>query len=129
MWPVEVGRKFVVQQNNLAEDNKMRFSDEKLAQFHGEFKDHIAEYKERQKSQDECIQKLIEAQQKNTDAISTIIEDTREVLQLHRDLQAATRVGISAQKFAIWLTKWGAIGAGLAVAFNWGMQHVQEFFK
>ena len=109
-------------------DEEMRFSDEKLHEFHNEFKEHKREYEERQKQSEICVQELIKAQQKNTQAIATLIEETRDIVQLHRDLQGATRIGMSAQKFGFWLLKWGAIGSGLAAMYHFGIDWLKEAF-
>lgn len=111
-----------------SESSKLRFSDEKLREFHNEFKEHKRKYEERQKQSEVCVQELIKAQQKNTDAIATLIEETRDIVQLHRDLQGATRIGMSAQKFGVWLLKWGAIGSGLAAMYHFGIDWLKAAF-
>lgn len=108
---------------------RVRFADEKLQEFHNEFRDHVAKTEERQTRNEECVQELIKAQQKNTEAISSLIAETRDIVQLHRDLQGATRIGVSAQKFGFWLIKWGAIGSGLAAIYHFGLDWLVGVFK
>ena len=118
----------MARQNNEAND-EMRFSDEKLFEFHNEFKDHMQRCEQRFNEGDEQFRQLLEAQQRNTDAISALIEETRDIVQLHRDWQGAARIGTSAQKFGFWLAKWGTIGVGLAAIWNWGLKELAELFR
>ncbi len=107
----------------------MRFSDEKLAEFHGEFKRHVEKFEERAKTDDARFEALLKAQELNTQAITQLVQETRDIVQLHRDLQGAARLGKGFQNFGLWLLKWGAIGAGLAAAWNWCGNQVMGFFK
>lgn len=97
----------------------MRFSDEKLYQFHNEFRQHIARCEKRFNEGDQKFELLIEAQRKNTSAIASLIEETREVVQLHKDIQGATRVGKNVQSFLAWVVKWPLIGVGLYGMITW----------
>lgn len=115
--------------NNVNEEDEMRFSDEKLALFYEEFKEHAEETERRNEKHDEQIKVLVEAQQKNTDAIATLVNETRDIIQLHKDLQGAARIGSSLQNAGIWLAKWGTIGVGLAAIWNWGLKHLTEMFS
>lgn len=107
----------------------MRFSDDQLSEFYEEFKQHVERYEEKAKADGDQMQTLIEAQRQNTEAISLLVEETRDIIQLHRDLQGATRLGTSLQKFGLWLTKWGVIGIGLATAYQWLAKHLVEWYK
>lgn len=105
--------------NNLnPSDDNMRFSDEKLNTFYNDFKEHRARCEERFDECDDLVRDFIEIQKANTKAISDLTEETRAVVQLHKDFQGAARLGTSLQKFIIWLGKWGAIGIGLATALT-----------
>lgn len=117
----------MVQQNNEAKKD-MRFSDEKLFEFHEEFRAHVSRCEQRFNDGDEQFNQLISAQQKNTDAISLLIEETREIVQLHRDIQGAARVGKSIQGLILWLLKWGAIGAGVAAIIKWVVEQLVRVF-
>lgn len=107
----------------------MRFSDDQLSEFYAEFKLHVERYEEKTRSDGDLMTALIEAQRKNTEAISLLVDETRDIIQLHRDLQGATRLGTSLQKFGFWLTKWGVIGIGLAAAYQWLAKHLVEWAK
>ena len=104
--------------------DEMRFSDEKLYQFHNEFRQHVNRCEERFNDGDEQFRQLIQAQQKNTDAISSLIEETREVVQLHKDIRGATRIGKNVQSFLAWVVKWPLIGAGLYAMITWILNHL-----
>jgi len=110
-------------------DTQMRFSDKQLQQFHTEFKEHVKTYEARQRAGEESVRALITAQRNNTEAIAALISDTREIVQLHRDLQAATRVGASVQKFGFWLLKWGALGSAAAATYHFGIDVIVEVFR
>ncbi len=105
-------------------NNEMRFSDEKLYQFHDEFRQHVARCEERFNDGDEQFKQLIQAQQKNTDAISSLIEETREIVQLHKDIQGVTRIGKGIQMFLVWVIKWPLIGTGIYAMVNWILKHL-----
>ena len=104
----------------------MRFSDEKLLEFQNEFREHVERCEQRFNAGDEQFKALIESQQRNTDAISSLIEETRDVVQLHRDLQGAARVGMGAQKFMAWCLKFGFIGAALAAIVGWIVHYLEK---
>lgn len=70
--------------------------------------------------------KLVEAQRINTDAIAgltasiaSLVEDTRAIIQFHKDFQGTVRIGKSVQNFMVWLLKWGMIGSGIVAIINW----------
>ena len=74
----------------------------------------------------EKFDKLIEAQQCNTESIGeltesllTLVKDTSSIVQLHKDFQGAARVGQGLQNFMLWFLKWGAIGVGVVTGINW----------
>ena len=98
-------------------------SDEKLYQLHNEFREHVAFCEERFSNGDKQFKQLIQAQQKNTDAISSLIEETREVVQLHKDIQGVTRLGKGLQAFLAWVVKWPLVGTGLYAMITWVLSH------
>jgi hypothetical protein len=74
--------------------------------------------------------RLLSTQQKNTDAIyelttsvSRLVDDTSAVVQLHKDLTGAARVGKGVQSFMVWCLKWGAIGAAVVSATHYIVNH------
>ena len=95
-----------------------------------ELKDHINRFEQHELDEIERFDKLIDAQQKNTDAISeltesvaSVVKGTSSIIQLHKDFQGAARVGSGVQGFMIWVLKWGAIGAGIVAGMNWAIEH------
>lgn len=106
----------------------MRFSDERLAEFQEEFRQHVAQCNERFKEGEKQFNQLLNAQQKNSQLINTLMEETHGIVKLHRDWQGAARVGSSVQKFGVWLAKWGTIGLGLATLWTWGWEKLVSVF-
>ena len=88
-----------------------------LEELNRRFTDHV-------KTVDQRFDALLVAQEGNTQAITALVEDTREIVQIHKDFQGATRLGTSVQKFGLWLLKWPLIGMGLYTAFNWIVDHL-----
>lgn len=102
----------------------MRFSDEKLYQFHNDFQEHVVKCEERFTSGDKQFKELIDAQQKNTEAIALLIKETRDIVQLHKDIQATFRISNGVQLFLSWVLKWPLIGTGLYAAISWIVKHI-----
>lgn len=115
----------------MPDGEDMRCTDEKLFQLCQDFHNHKVEEDSWRKNHDDRMERLFNAQDTNTKAIadiaasvSTVVEETRDVIQLQKDFQGTVRVGRSAQKFAIWCVKWGAIGT----AFGTGIHYIIEHF-
>lgn len=106
------------------DSDDMRFSDARLFQFHEDFQQHVDRCEERFNDTDDQFKQLIEAQKKNTDAISSLIEETRSIVQLHKDLQGVTRLGKRIQTFLIWVVKWPIIGTGLYAIYAWSLKQL-----
>lgn len=113
----------------MANNENSRFSDERLAEFYAKFSEHIKKYEQKSDDDAKQLRELIEATNQNSRAILSLVEETRGIVQLHNDIQSAARLGTSLQKFGIWLTKWGVIGAGLAAAYQWAAKHMMEWFR
>ena len=100
---------------------------EKLYQdLRDEIVSHVNENKQK-------FDQLFSAQSANTKAISEltasvekVVEGTASIIQLHKDLQGATRVGKSVQNFMLWLLKWGAIGTGIAAVVHLIVEHFSK---
>jgi len=95
--------------------------------------EHVERFDQHEIEEDRKFDKLVETQQANTEAITKLtasltklVEDTSSIIQLHHDIQGATRVGKSVQYFMIWLLKWGAIGTGIAAALHLLMEHFNK---
>lgn len=110
--------------DSIKHTSSSRFSDERLSQFQQEFRQHVTRCEERFNAGDDQLKQLITAQQKNTDAISLLIAETREIVQLHKDIQGVTRIGKGVQSFLTWVVKWPLIGAGLYAMINWTIRHL-----
>jgi len=74
--------------------------------------------------------KLIKAQEENTKAISkltesvsSVVKGTSAIIQLHKDIQGAARIGKGVQGFMLWCLKWGFIGTGVATGLMWLIDH------
>lgn len=101
-------------------------NEQQVTELHQRLDDHAERFKEYDKN----FELLLNAQQGNTEAItqltasvSSLVEDTRAVVQLHKDFQGAARVGKGLQGFMTWCLKWGAIGAGVVAGINWLLEH------
>lgn len=68
---------------------------------------------------------VINAVNQNTTSINKLTDETRSIVELHRDLQGTARVGKSVQNALLWLMKWGAIGTALAAFIKWAIEFVQ----
>lgn len=108
----------------------MRATDKMLFQLCDDFKQHVGRFEEHEKHEDEKFNRLIEAQQNNTTAITKLTEsvtklvsDTSTIVKLERDFRGAARIGAGLQGFLLWCLKWGAIGAGTAAAVMWVVKH------
>jgi len=91
---------------------------------------HIERYEEHELAVGGKFDKLVDAQRVNTEAISTLtvavstlVQDTSSIVQLHKDFQGAARIGGSVQGFMIWCLKWGAVGVGVSTALTWLINH------
>jgi len=76
---------------------------------------------------------LITAQQKNTEAVTeltasvtSLVENTSAIVQLHKDFEGAARIGKGVQGFMIWCLKWGAIGTGVVTGLMWLVEHFRN---
>ncbi len=121
-----------------------RFSDDMLLKLQNEFNEHVTEHRafvERftehetteeawQGKQGERLAAILDTQAQNTAAISdltkavaSVVSDTKDIVQLQKDVQAAARLGGTLQRFLAATAKWGLIGAGVAAGVNWILTH------
>lgn len=105
----------------------------KLFKLCEKFEQHVVRFEQHEKQERDKFDKLITAQQTNTDAIATLtssvsslVQDTSEVIQLHKDVQGAARIGRSVQGFIMWCLKWGAIGTGVATMVHVVLDHFKS---
>lgn len=69
------------------------------------------------------LEALAEGQNKNTADLATLIQETRDVVQLTKDLQGIGRVGTGIQRVAFWLAKWGVVVGILGTGMHWILNH------
>jgi hypothetical protein len=106
---------------------------EKLYQeLHDKLKKHVKRFEQHERDDIMKFDNLITAQESNTKAINeltisitTLVTNTGDVVQLHKDFQGAARIGKGVQGFMLWLLKWGAIGAGIVTWITW----LIDYFK
>ena len=110
----------------MPNDKEMRCTDEKLFQLCERFEQHVERFEQHERNEQQSFDKLINAQHANTEAIttltsavSTLVSDTSEVVQLHKNFQGAANVGRGVQGFMIWCLKWGVIGAAIVAGIDW----------
>lgn len=115
----------------------MRFSDDELKAMHDELQDlgrrfdsheedtrgALTDLRERF-DRHECeeakkFDAMINAVNQNTTSIDKLTDETRSIVELHRDLQGTARIGKSVQNALLWLVKWGAVGTALAAFIRW----------
>jgi hypothetical protein len=94
------------------------------------YQDMLEQLERHEKNNGERFNQLFQAQKTNTDAIgnlteavSSLVQDTSSIIQLHKDFQGAARVGKGLQGFMVWLLKWGVIGAGVVALMNWVIEY------
>lgn len=85
-----------------------------------DFYSHRTEAEGRWGREDKRYEQLMESIERNTESVGKLVEETRAVVQLHRDVEGVKRVGTQIQKFALWVAKWPVIGAGLYAIYEWG---------
>jgi hypothetical protein len=118
-----------------------RFSDEELSAMHGELKDLSDRFDSHKLSVDKSIisltsrfekhvtdeaakfDSMINAVNQNTQSIDKLTEETRSIVELHRDIQGTARIGKSVQNVLLWLVKWGAIGGAIAAVIRWALNY------
>ena len=106
-------------------DDDMRFSDGELVELKQQLKSHIEHEDAWRIEQDARWERVLSATESNTKAVGILIEETRDIVQLHKDLQGAARLGQKLQNMFIWLMKWGAIGTAIAGAIHYIVNHVK----
>ena len=87
---------------------------------------HVQANNKRNQELDSRIDKLIDIQEKNTETVNELIEETRGIVELHKDFQSLARVGIGLQRFAGWIAKFGLAGATIAGALHWFSNNLEK---
>lgn len=88
-------------------------------------KDFKSEFEKRMYANDLKFERVLISIEKNTEALEKLTEETKDVVELVRDLKGAIRLGRNTQKFMLWLSKWGIVGAAIISLLNWG-DHIIE---
>ena len=111
----------------------MNTTDERLFQLCEKFDQHVEMFEQHELRDTEKFDRLIDAQQVNTDSItkltesvSSLVKDTSAIVQLTKDFQGAARVGKGVQGAMLWLLRWGAIGVGVVASINWVIEHFKN---
>ena len=69
---------------------------------------------------------LMEQSRATTEAVQTMVQQSAAVIRTYNDFSGAIRIGISAQKFGLWLIKWPLVGAGLYAAYKWFIDYISS---
>lgn len=101
-----------------------RFEDHK-EEVHGDLEELNARFDKHETEEAKKFDAMINAVNQNTTSIDKLTDETRAIVELHRDLQGTARVGKSVQNALLWLMKWGAIGTALAAFIKWAIEFVQ----
>lgn len=100
-----------------------RFSDQELAEMHDDVRELKERFDRHEQGETKKFDAMIDAVNQNTKSIEHLTDETRAIVDLHRDLQGTARVGKGIQSFLLWLTKWGAIGGFFAVGIKWLIEY------
>ena len=111
----------------------MSDNDKLYQDLHKKFNKHVERFEAHEKDDMMKFEGLINAQQKNTEAVmkltasvTSLVENTSAVVQLHKDFQGAARIGKGVQGFMIWCLKWGAIGTGVVTGLMWLIEYFRN---
>ena len=58
--------------------------------------------------------------------MTSLVENTSAIVQLHKDFEGAARIGKGVQGFMLWCLKWGAIGTGVTAGLMWLFEHFRN---
>lgn len=105
-------------------------NDERFFKLCERFEQHVERFEQHEQREAEKFDKMFQAQQENASTlrdligvVSSLANDTKEIVELNRDFKGVIRAGRGAQGFFLWLLKWGAIGTGLVAIGNWLLDH------
>jgi isoaspartyl peptidase/L-asparaginase-like protein (Ntn-hydrolase superfamily) len=99
-------------------------SEDRLNQLEVKLDTHMRDCDKRLNRIDDRAEKLIQSQERCTEALEKLTNDTSGVVELYNNAQGAVTIGIGVQKFGLWVLKWPLIGAGLYAAFDWIIKHL-----
>lgn len=128
-------------------DNVPRFSDQQLSELRQDFDTHVESHEQFVKrfdkheqgeeawriQQGDRMDAMLTAQEHNTQAISeltthvsSLVTDTKDIIQLHKDFQSTARVGSKIQDLIVWLMKAGGILAALGAGIHYVVTHLKH---
>lgn len=84
----------------------------------------IALAKDRRES-DAVVRSLIATTAETQQQLSVLIQETRGLMTLYRDIEGIGRLGAKAQTFLLWVAKWPVIGGGCYVFFKFILDWAQ----
>jgi hypothetical protein len=114
----------------VSQDEEMRFSDEELTRFRQEFVLHRGQMDVFRDEQDrrwtqigDHLERIERAQDRNTQNLGILIDETRGIIQFNKDIQGAARIGKGFQSFLTYLVKLGAAGGAIATEIYFILDH------
>lgn len=114
----------------MAGGEDMRFSDQELISLRNDISSHIRgedawrlEHDEWRRNQEAMMTQLVQTVKSNTEAMESLSESTKDVVQITNDFKGAARLGGKLQDFMVWLLKWGTIGSAASYGVHWIVTH------
>jgi tetrahydromethanopterin S-methyltransferase subunit F len=111
---------------SIPSPKSLEMFEQKIDTLRLDFDSHVTLSETRYLQTSEQLAQIAISQQKNVDAIGSLVEETRDIVQLHKDLKVVTRIGAGVQSFGLWMLKWPLIGAGAYAAFEWIISHLPK---
>lgn len=86
---------------------------EKVSPVETGLQDHIEYTKNQFEAGQKQMESLEECIHKNAEAIEEVRQNTKAMAEAWSHLESVIKVGITVQKFGIWVVKWPVIGLGI----------------
>lgn len=90
-------------------------------------KEHLMDYEQHEKVEAERHDALVKAVTANTEAIGAFTQEMQGIIELYRDAVGVVRIGKGLQNFAIFITKWGALGTVSLFIAKWVKENLSMF--
>lgn len=110
-----------------------RVSDQELKELRAEFRQHIKdEHSDRKEQQRimlqnaQAINDLTASVGQLTVTVALNIEATAPLVEIHREVVSAAKLGAKVGDLFIWLAKFGVAGGALIAAANWVLEHLPK---
>lgn len=104
----------------------LQFEDENLNMLHQHVIQHIDECNARDDYWRVQFDRVVKSQEATTLATKELARQTKDVVELHRDIQGAARIGIKVQDFMIWMAKWGVIGSAIIAGITFVAEQMDK---